>query len=571
MFLPTTQRELRDLEWKKLDIILITGDAYIDSPHMGVAIIGNLLINSGYKVGVIAQPDINSGEDIMRLGEPRLFWGITAGSIDSMVANYTALKKRRKNDDFTPDGQNSKRPDRATIAYCNLIRRYFKNTRPLVIGGIEASMRRIAHYDYWDDDIRRSLLFDSKADILVYGMGEKAVLEIARTLKQGSGIENIRGTCYIAKIPKDGYIVLPSYEEARRDKAKFTRMFEIFYANTDPITANGLCQLHDSRYLIQNPPACHLSEKEIDSIYEMPFEREVHPFHKKQGEVRAMDTIKFSITSHRGCYGECNFCSIAVHQGRTVCSRSASSILSEAAALTRMKVFKGNVSDLGGPTANMYKIECEKKLSKGSCSNKRCLYPDRCSSLKIDHKNQRELLRLMRNIPGINKVFIASGIRYDMITEDTASGSSYLRDIVEYHISGQLKIAPEHSEDYLLKLMGKPKIGYIKDFKKLFDNLNKQTGKKQFLTYYLIAAHPGCDEQSMKSLKAFTSQELKINPEQVQIFTPLPSTYSALMYYTERDPFTGKSLFVEKNLKNKERQKQIVVAVPGKKKKFRPH
>ncbi len=558
MFLPTTLEEMKKRGWKGLDIVLVTGDTYIDSPHIGVAVIGNVLAGAGYKVGIIAQPDTKSGKDIIRLGELRLFWGITAGSVDSMVANYTALKKRRHSDDFTPGGENSRRPDRATIAYANLIRRHFKNTKPLVLGGIEASLRRTSHYDYWDDAVRRSLLFDAKSDILVYGMGEKAVLEIAGRLAQDENIEDIRGICYSAKEPKEGHILLPSYEEVKENKAKFTEMFHLFYTNNDPLTAQGLCQQQDSRYLIQNPPAYYPSEKDLDAIYDLPFERDVHPYYKNQGAVRALDTIKFSITTHRGCYGECNFCSITVHQGKTISSRSTASILREAKALTRFADFKGYIADVGGPTANMYGIECDKKLSKGSCKNKRCLHPE-CKQLKVDHSRQRSLLQALRDVTGIKKAFIASGIRYDMVLRDGVCGAAYLQDVVEHHVSGQLKIAPEHTEDTVLKRMGKPGIKYLLAFKKAFDALNKKMGKKQFLTYYLIAAHPGCDDQAMDKLRVFTAQELRINPEQVQIFTPLPSTYSTLMYYTGKDPFNGEKLFVERDLKGKEHQKAMVV------------
>ena len=561
MFLPTTREEMKVRGWEGPDIILVTGDTYIDSPHIGVAVIGNVLAAAGYRVGIIAQPDTKSGDDITRLGEPRLFWGITAGSVDSMVANYTALKKRRHSDDFTPGGANTRRPDRATIAYSNLIRRHFKNTKPLVLGGIEASLRRTAHYDYWDDAVRRSLLFDAKADILVYGMGEKAVSEIARRLERQEDIQDIRGICYSAKEPKEGHVLLPSYADVKENKAKFTEMFHLFYDNNDPLTAQGLCQQQDSRYLIQNPPACCPSEKELDAIYDLPFEREVHPHYKKQGEVRALDTIKFSVTTHRGCYGECNFCSITVHQGKTISSRSAASILREVKALTRLAGFKGYITDVGGPTANMYGIECDKKLSKGSCNNKRCLYPE-CKQLKVDHSRQRVLLRTLRDVTGIKKVFIASGIRYDMVLRDEVCGADYLQDVVEHHVSGQLKIAPEHTEDAVLKRMGKPGIKYLQAFKETFDTLNKKMGKKQFLTYYLMAAHPGCDAQAMDKLRIFAARELRIAPEQVQIFTPLPSTYSMLMYYTGKDPFTGEKLFVEKDLKGKEHQKAMVVSGP---------
>ena len=559
MFLPTTREEMKKLSWGRLDVIIVTGDTYIDSPYIGAAVIGKVLQAAGYKVGIIAQPDINSKIDISRLGEPALFWGVTAGSVDSMVANYTALKKRRRKDDFTPGGKNTKRPDRAAIIYSNLIRKYFKNTKPIVLGGIEASLRRIAHYDYWDDKIRRAILFDAKADILVYGMGEKSVLKLARNLKTGKDWKDIRGICYISPHPKEEYTILPSYQEVKGDKKKFISMFQDFYVNNDPLTAKGLCQQQDSRYLIQNPPAYPLTQKELDKIHDLPYEREVHPYYRKEGEVKALETIKFSITTHRGCYGECNFCSITVHQGRVIQGRSEKSILREAKLLTKLRDFKGYILDVGGPTANMYGIECQKKLKSGSCTDNRCLYPQICSSLKVNHKKQMEILKKIRQIEGVKKVFVASGIRYDMLLGDQKCGEKYLRELVKYHISGQLKIAPEHTENNVLEKMGKPDQGYLKRFRDKFLQINKEQKKKQFLTYYLIAAHPGCREGDMYRLKEYTSKELKLNPEQVQIFTPTPSTYSTLMYYIERDPFTGKAIYVEKNLKKKGRQKEIVV------------
>jgi uncharacterized radical SAM protein YgiQ len=559
MFLPTSREEMKRLFWEKLDIIIVTGDTYLDSPYIGAAVIGKVLFAAGYKVGIIAQPDINSELDITRLGEPTLFWGITAGSVDSMVANYTALKKKRRKDDFTPGGENTKRPDRATIVYCNLIKKYFKNTKPIVLGGVEASLRRIAHYDYWDDKIRKSILFDSKADLLIYGMAEDSILELADKLKSGEDFTKIRGLCYISPQPKEGFIILPSYQEVQEDKQKFITMFHDFYLNNDPLTAKGLCQKQDSRYLIQNPPGYPLTQQELDQIYDLDYEREVHPYYQKEGKVKALETIKFSITTHRGCYGDCNFCSIAVHQGKTIQQRSRRSILNEAKLLTGLKDFKGYILDLGGPTANMYGIECQKKLKSGSCVYKKCLYPQICPNLKINHRAQIEILKRIRKIKGVKKVFVASGIRYDMLLEDQKYGGEYLRELIKHHISGQLKIAPEHTEGKVLEKMGKPDQGYLKKFKDKFFQINKELKKKQFLTYYLIAAHPGCKEKDMQRLKKFTSQELKINPEQVQIFTPLPSTYSTLMYYTEMDPFSQKPIFVEKNLKKKERQKEIVI------------
>ncbi|MBI4835519.1 MAG: YgiQ family radical SAM protein [Planctomycetes bacterium] len=560
MFLPTTAEEIAQLGWNTLDIILVTGDAYLDSSFIGVSVIGKVLLDKGYKIGIIAQPDVKSGTDIMRLGEPALFWGVTAGAIDSMVANYTALKKRKKQDDFTAGGSNIARPDRASIVYTNLIRKYFKNTKPIVLGGVEASLRRIAHYDYWDNAIRRSILFDAKADILVYGMGEKATLELAEKLKNEKDYRDIRGICYIAPECKNGFINLPSYEETKKDRQSFAGMFKLFYENTDPITAHGLCQKQDTRYLIQNPPAQHLTISELDNIYELDYERNVHPYYLDKGIVKALDTIKFSITSHRGCYGECNFCSITVHQGRTVISRSEDSIIREAKKLIAAKDFKGYITDIGGPTANMYGIECAQKMKSGACRDKRCIYPDYCRAVDISHKRQIALLGKLRRLKGIKKVFIGSGIRHDMVLEDKLCGMAYLEELINHHISGQLKIAPEHVTPYVLDCMGKPNKEYLQRFKELFNKLNKQSGKNQFLTYYFIAAHPGCRYQDMEELRDFIRKEIRINIEQVQIFTPLPSTYSALMYYTGQNPFNRRQLIVEKDLRGKETQKFLVVA-----------
>jgi len=559
MFLPTTKEEMKKLNWDKPDIILVTGDTYIDSSFIGSAVIGRVLTSAGYKVGIIAQPTTENGLDITRLGEPKLFWGVTAGSLDSMVANYTALKKRRKSDDFTPGGQNNRRPDRASIVYCNLIKKYFKKTVPIVLGGIEASLRRVAHYDYWNNKIRRSILVDAKADILIYGMGEKAVLALAEKIKKGEDYTRLRGICFLSPHPREASLMLPSYADIAKNKEKFTIMFHTFYNNNDALTAKALSQQQDTRYLIQNPPAYPLNQKEMDQIYNFSYENEVHPFYRKYGKVKAMDTIRFSVTTHRGCYGECNFCSIAVHQGKVIQGRSEKSILKQVERLVESKHFKGYIFDLGGPTANMYGIECLKKLQKGSCADKRCLYPDKCRNLNINHKKQLEILSKARRIKGVKKIFIASGIRYDMILNDKKYGHRYLRELIGHHVSGQLKIAPEHIEKRILDKMGKPDNSYLKSFKDQFFQINKEIGKKQFLTYYLIAAHPGCREEDMYQLKDYATKELKINPEQVQIFTPLPSTYSALMYYTEKDPFSGETVFVEKNLKKKNRQKDILI------------
>jgi uncharacterized radical SAM protein YgiQ len=567
MLLPTTTQEMRLRGWEQLDIILVTGDSYIDSPFIGTAVVGNILADSGYRVGIIAQPVINSPEDITRLGEPRLFWGVTGGSIDSMVANYTALKKKRKSDDFTPGGTNDRRPDRAVIVYSNLIRHYFKSTQPIVLGGIEASLRRIAHYDYWSNRIRGSILLDAKADYLLYGMAEISVLELATALKYQTDPRSIRGLCYpinaaqTSQIPA-GYIELPSFEKVNTDPHAFIDMFHIFYRNNDPVTARGLYQQHINRFVVQNPPARIPTQVELDAVYGLDYSRVHHPYYESQGQVKALETIQFSISTHRGCYGECNFCAIAVHEGRTVRWRSQKSILDEARTFLLHPEFKGIISDLGGPTANMYGFECAKKYKAGSCPDKRCLTPKICPALKIDHRAQIALLKQIRNIPGIKKAFVASGIRYDMVLGDSLHGRQYLQQLVSHHISGQMKIAPEHSEERVLNLMGKSDLSSLEQFTQWFDQINQAVGKEQFLTYYLIAAHPGCTYQDMRNLRRFTTSKLGTIPEQIQIFTPAPSTYSSLMYYTGLDPFTRQPIFVEKDQKRKDRQKQILGAKP---------
>jgi len=564
-FLVTTRAEMDARGWDQLDVIIVSGDAYIDSPFIGVAMVGRILEKEGYRVGMIGQPDIKSDADIKRLGEPKLYWGVSGGSVDSMVSNYTATKKFRNSDDYTPGGVNNKRPDRASLVYCNLIRQHFKNTVPLVLGGIEASLRRITHYDYWSNKLRKPILFDAKADYMIYGMGEIALKELTMAIKEGREPTDIRGVCYISKEPKEEYIQLPSHADCLKEKEKYIDMFDIFYDdNNDPISANGLCEQVDSRYLIQNPPCDYLDEDEMDALSALPFTRELHPYHKKEGKVKCLETIKFSIMTHQGCWGECNFCAIGVHQGRTIRTRSEKSIVQEAKDFTTYKDFKGYISDVGGPTANMYGYECGKKLKLGTCDHQRCVDSRHlCSTMKVDHSRNINLLKQVRQVPGIKKAFIASGIRYDLINEDKKEGYTYLKEIVKHHISGQLKVAPEHTQQHVLDLMGKPGKQTLVDFKKLYDKLNKEEGKKQFLTYYLIAAHPGCEEKDMHELKRFTTDELHMNPEQAQVFTPTPSTYSAVMYYTEMDPVTRKKIFVEKDTKRKEKQKSIVVAKDG--------
>jgi len=556
---------MKKLGWDAPDIILVSGDAYLDTPFSGVALIGRVLTAAGFRTAIIAQPDVASKDDIRRLGEPRLFWGVTGGCVDSMVANFTATGKRRRQDDFTPGGENNARPDRAVIAYSNLIRSAFKPCKPIVIGGIEASLRRVAHYDYWADAIRRPILFDAKADILVYGMGERAIVELATRFRHARDWHDVTGICYAA--PKQtlnlpNAVTLPAFstvaEKTDAGRAAFLDMFRLFSANQNPHTARTLVQEVDTRCLVQNPPAPPLTQTELDAVYALPFTLDTHPVHASQGNIRAWDTIRFSITTHRGCYGECNFCAITAHQGRYVTSRSEQSILDEAKRLMRHPKFNGVITDVGGPTANMYGFECARKRNQGACADKRCLFPSTCPSLKPDHSAQLTLLRKLRELPGVRHVFVASGIRPDLIAADTSCGARYIEELARHHVSGQLKLAPEHASARVLRLMGKPGTKSLLAFKEQFEEANRKAGKRQFLTYYLIVAHPGCTDEDMRELKRFATQRLNLTPEQVQVFTPTPSTWSTAMYYTATDPFTGEAIDVAKGLREKQAQKDVM-------------
>jgi uncharacterized radical SAM protein YgiQ len=516
-------------------------------------VIGNWLYVHGFKVAVISQPDIKS-YDIARLGEPKLFWGISAGAMDSLVANYTALNKVRNNDDLTPGGINNRRPDRACIVYTNLIRKNFKNTKPIVLGGLEASLRRITHYDYKDNNLRRSILFDAKADIIVYGMGEKTSLELAKRIRDGKDWKDIKGICYISKEKNKNTEEIPSFEECKKNKNSFFCAFRTFYKNACNPNSRILVQKHADRYLIHNPKQECLSPQELDAIYDIDYTREVHPYYAKYGKVKAQDTIKFSITTHRGCFGECNFCSIAAHQGKEVVSRSEKSIIKEVQKITKLKGFKGYITDLGGPTANMFETKCTINKNAGKCRDKHCLLPQTCQNLIFGHKSQIKLLEKISSIPYIKKVFISSGLRHDMICTDKDYGQKYLDIIVKDNISGQMKIAPEHYDDKILNLMGKPPGKFLRLFIEMF---KKSCDNKKFLTYYFIAAYPGCGNKQMYDLQKFITKNLKIHPEQVQIFTPTPSTNATLMYYCERD-LSWNEIFVEKDRNNKQKQKRII-------------
>jgi uncharacterized radical SAM protein YgiQ len=560
-FMPTTADECRRLGWSALDVVLVTGDVYLDAPHIGVAVVGRVLLAAGFRVGIIAQPDVQSEGDIGRLGEPLLFWGVSGGCVDSMIANYTASGRRRRSDDMTPGGRNDRRPDRAVLAYSHLIRRYFKQTVPIVLGGIEASLRRISHYDAWVDAVRRSVLFDAKADFLLYGMADQSVVALAERLQRKEDVRDLRGLCYISRElppPVEGFpapdLLLPAHSEVVGDKTAFSQMFVRFYDNADPATARRLIQQQDTRYLVHNPPALPPAPAALDAVYELPYARAVHPYYSGQGPVAAMETIPFAITTHRGCFGECRFCAITVHQGRQVVSRSQASILREAEAIARHPGFKGIIPDVGGPTANMYAMGCGRR-SAAACAQKGCLFPGPCRRLTADHGPQIQLLQALRAIPGVRRVFVASGVRYDLILQDRHSGRRYLEELLRHHTSGQLKIAPEHVHDPLLRLMGKPGCSQLAAFLEMFQEINRRLPRRQFLTYYFMAAHPGCGLDEMRALRAYAEKILRLIPEQVQIFTPSPSTYATLMYYTGIDPFSGVPVFVERGLGAKIAQK----------------
>lgn len=569
-FLPVTKEEMSALGWSRADIILVSGDAYVDSPYSGVAVIGQTLAKAGYRVAVLSQPDVGDPEAFRELGEPQLFWGVSPGCVDSMVANYTASGKRRRQDDFTPGGENNRRPDRAAIIYSNAIRAAFKPAKPILLGGVEASLRRISHYDFWSDKVRRPIVCDAKADALSYGMGERAVLAFAEAIKAGRDWRTIPGICYMAGeknfVPPEGAVELPSYAEVSAPtsdgKKAFTKAFQLFSANQDPVTAKSLIQKVDNRYLVHNPPSPPLESDELDAVHDIKWMLDAPPSIRRQGAIRALDTIRFGVTTHRGCYGECRFCAIAVHQGRRIVSRSPESIIGEVRGFLKHPRFKGTVSDVGGPTANMYGFDCPKKAEKGACGNKACLFPSVCPSLKVDHRPQIKLLGSLRSIPGVKHVFVASGIRPDLVAADRACGDRYIDEIAKNHVSGQLKLAPEHVVTRVLEFMGKPGVESLLKFKRKFEAANRRFGKKQFLTYYFIAAHPGCTEADMRELKRFATRELKLNPEQVQIFTPTPLTAATCMYYTGVDPVSGKSAYVACGLGEKTRQKNMLVGTP---------
>ena len=555
MFLPISRQEVEKLGWDYIDVILISGDAYIDSPFSGIAVVGKYLLKHGFRVAVISQPDIDCDKDITMFGEPRLFWGISAGCVDSMVANYTSSGKPRKQCDFTPNGINNKRPDRASIVYTTLIRRYFKNTKPIVLGGIEASLRRIAHYDFKTDKVRRSILFDAKADYIIYGMGELPVLELAKALDNNESVENIKGLCFISKDKVSNAVEMPSFEEVCTDKRAFYNMFKIFYNNSEAVSGKRLMQKTGDRYLIQNPPA-YYDDNILDEISDIKYERAVHP--QIKGKVKAIDTIKTSIISHRGCFGGCSFCAIAVHQGRRVVSRSAASIEKEVKSMVSKKWFSGTITDIGGPTGNMYMMKCKKMEKLGACTHKHCLYSEVCNGMNTNHAPLLNMLESIKNIKGVKNLFATSGIRADLAVNDKENGKRYISEIAKNYVSGQLKMAPESADLKVLKAMKKPDNSSFLEFCSLYKNYSKKYNKNQYISCYFIAAHPAESEKEAYSTRKFIEKNLDFNPEQVQIFTPTPSTWATCAYYTGLDE-DGNNIYVEKSLSKKEKYKSIIM------------
>ncbi|WP_432664118.1 YgiQ family radical SAM protein [Wukongibacter baidiensis] len=558
-FLPISKEDMQKRDWERVDFIIVTGDAYVDHPSFGAAIISRTLENIGFKVGIIAQPDWKDTKDIKKLGRPRLGFLVTAGNLDSMVNHYTVSKRPRTKDSYSPGGKAGLRPDRATIVYCNLIRQAYKKM-PIIIGGVEASLRRFAHYDYWSDKVRKSILIDSTADLLVYGMGENQIREIATNLNDGLEIQYIRhihGTCFITDDLENiyDYRSIPSFEEIEDNRKSFARAFRIQYEEQDPVTGQVLVQKHRNKYLVQNPPTMPLTQLELDKVYSLPYQRNYHPSYEKFGGIPAITEVKHSIISERGCFGNCSFCSLAFHQGRIIRSRSHESIVEEAEKITQDKDFKGYIHDVGGPTANFRHVACDKQLKKGACKNKQCLFPDPCKNLTIDHKDYLELLRKLRDIPNVKKVFVRSGLRYDYIIAD--KDEEFFREFCTHHVSGQLKVAPEHISDEVLKLMGKPGRDVYEKFVDKFYAINKEIGKKQFIVPYLMSSHPGSTLKSAIELAEYL-RDIGYYPEQVQDFYPTPGTLSTCMYHTELNPMDMKPVYVPKNKLEKAMQRALL-------------
>ncbi|MHC4942104.1 MAG: YgiQ family radical SAM protein [Planctomycetota bacterium] len=557
-FPPSTPTELEKAGWDKPDIVLISGDAFVDHPSFGPAVITRVLEAAGFKVAVLPQPDWRTVEPFRALGEPRLFFAVTGGNVDSMVANYTPFRNKRKKDAYSPGGRPGMRPNRAPIVYAHRAREAFPHV-PIVLGGVEASMRRLSHYDFWEDKLRRSILLDAKADLIIYGMAEEATAEAAKRMAAGKGIvgmKDLRGTVFVTEesaLDPDA-ILLPSYEEVEQDKKAFTASFRQRHEALDPFAAIFLAEPYAGRRVVQTPPPLPLEPDALDNLFALPFTGEPHPRYGKE-EIPALRTVESSLSTHRGCFGGCTFCGIGFHQGRIIQSRSPESILEEAKRLAGRKSFHGTINDVGGPTANMYAFVCRAAQEGEACRRPRCLLPKPCRKLEDGHRQSVELLEALRELPKVNHVFVQSGIRHDLALR--GEGPCYLEALVKHHISGTLKVAPEHSDDKVLKAMGKPSFDLYEKFRKEFDRLNREEGKKQFLVSYFISAHPGCGLKEMKALKRDLDR-LGLKPEQIQDYTPLPGTTASVMFYTGLDPFTDKPIHVAGTDRERRDQRRII-------------
>ena len=555
-FLPVSREEMVKLGWKQPDFVYVIGDAYVDHPSFGHAIISRVLENAGYKVAICSQPDWKNPDSVNIFGTPRLAYLVSAGNMDSMVNHYSVGKHRRKTDAYTPGGVTGKRPDYAAVVYCNLIRQTHKDI-PIILGGIEGSLRRLAHYDYWSDKLKRSILLDSQADLISYGMGERSIVEIADALNSGLSVRDltfIDGTVYKTTSPDfEDAITLPSFDELRKNKRRYAESFYQQYINTDPFTAKRLIEPYGREYVVQNPPQKPLSTQEMDAVYALPYQNAPHPSYQ-QG-VPAIAEVQFSLVSNRGCFGGCSFCALTFHQGRIVQTRSHESILAEAEAMTKHPDFKGYIHDVGGPTANFRHPACEKQLKHGVCPAKQCLFPSPCKNLRADHEDYVNLLRKLRSLPKVKKVFIRSGIRFDYLLAD--KDNTFLKELVEHHVSGQLKVAPEHVSDQVLKYMGKPRHAVYQSFCRRYERLNEKLGKKQYLVPYLMSSHPGCSLREAVELAEYV-RDLGYMPEQVQDFYPTPSTLSTVMYYTGLDPRTMEPVYVPTDPHEKAMQRALI-------------
>ena len=558
-FLPISKDDMIKRGWEYVDFTFVIGDAYVDHPSFGPAIVSRILESAGYRVGIIAQPDWKNPQSINVFGEPRLAFLISAGNMDSMVNHYSVSKKRRSKDFFTPGGVMGKRPDHATVVYGNLIRQTYKN-KPIIVGGIEASLRRMAHYDYWDNSLKRSVLLDAQADIVSFGMGEHSIVEIADALNNDIPVEDItfiKGTVYKTKSLDNiyDYIELPSYKDLKADKLNYAKSFYIQYTNTDPFSGKILVEPYDNIYVVQNPMSKPLTQEEMDKVYALPYMRTYHPCYEKYGGIDAIKEVKFSLVSNRGCFGGCSFCALTFHQGRIIQTRSHQSIIDEAKIIIKDPEFKGYIHDVGGPTANFRHTSCQKQLTKGVCPNKQCLFPKPCKNLTVDHTDYLELLRKLRSLDGVKKVFIRSGIRFDYIMADP--DDTFFKEMCQYHISGQLKVAPEHISDTVLQKLGKPENSVYRSFCKKYADINKKLGKPQYLVPYLMSSHPGSTLKEAIALAEYL-RDLGYMPEQVQDFYPTPSTISTCMYYTGVDPRTMEKVYVANDPHEKAMQRALI-------------